>query len=56
VVWNPWIEKANKMGDFGTDGYLRMVCVETANAIDDVVDLQPHQEHVIAAQYRLLPA
>jgi len=55
VVWNPWIEKANKMGDFGPDGYLNMVCVETANAAEDVVVLKPDQEHVMAVQYRLVP-
>jgi glucose-6-phosphate 1-epimerase len=54
VVWNPWIEKAEKMGDFEPDGYLRMVCVETANAADDTVNVAPGQEHVLAAQYRLL--
>jgi len=54
VVWNPWIEKAEKMGDFEADGYLRMVCVESANAADDTVNLAPGQEHVLAAQYRLV--
>jgi glucose-6-phosphate 1-epimerase len=28
VLWNPWIAKAAKMGDFGDDEYLNMVCVE----------------------------
>jgi D-hexose-6-phosphate mutarotase len=54
VVWNPWTEKAERMGDFGPDGYLGMVCLETANAADDTVNLAPGQEHVLAAQYRLL--
>ncbi|HUO45085.1 MAG TPA: D-hexose-6-phosphate mutarotase [Burkholderiales bacterium] len=55
VVWNPWTEKAAKMGDFGAEGHLNMVCVETANAAEDVVTLRPGEEHVLAAQYRLLP-
>jgi glucose-6-phosphate 1-epimerase len=55
VVWNPWIEKASKMGDFGPDGPFKMVCVETANAAADVVVLKPNQEHIMAAQYRVLP-
>jgi glucose-6-phosphate 1-epimerase len=54
VVWNPWIEKAERLGDFEPGGYLSMVCVETANAADDTVSLAPGQEHVLAAQYRLL--
>ena len=45
VVWNPWIEKADRMGDLGEEGYLSMVCVETANAADDVVTVMPAAEH-----------
>jgi glucose-6-phosphate 1-epimerase len=45
VVWNPWIEKANKMGDLGENGYLNMLCVESTNAADDVVTIAPKQEH-----------
>ena len=45
VVWNPWIEKADKMGDFGEAGYRGMVCVETANAFENVVTLEPGMEH-----------
>ncbi|KAA3665434.1 MAG: D-hexose-6-phosphate mutarotase [Chloroflexi bacterium] len=41
VVWNPWIEKSQRMADFGDDEYRSMVCVETANAADDVVMLEP---------------
>lgn len=29
VVWNPWIEKARRMPDFGDEEYPFMVCVET---------------------------
>jgi glucose-6-phosphate 1-epimerase len=29
VVWNPWAEKANSMGDFEPkDGFKQMICVE----------------------------
>ncbi|XP_046857663.1 putative glucose-6-phosphate 1-epimerase [Xenia sp. Carnegie-2017] len=28
VVWNPWIEKAKQMSDFGDTEYKNMVCVE----------------------------
>lgn len=32
VVWNPWIEKAKGMSDFGPDdGYKNMICVEAGS-------------------------
>jgi len=52
IVWNPWTEKADKMGDFGPDGHLGMVCVETANAAEDVIQLAPGATHRMTAQYR----
>lgn len=51
VVWNPWTEKADKMGDFGPEGHRGMVCVETANAVDNVVTVQPGEEHRMVAIY-----
>lgn len=53
VVWNPWVEKAEKMGDFGKDGWTRMVCVETANAADDVVTIPAGGEYRLAAKYQI---
>jgi glucose-6-phosphate 1-epimerase len=51
VVWNPWIEKSVKMGDFGENGYLNMVCVESTNAADDVVTIAPGGEHRLWVRY-----
>ncbi|MFP5507129.1 MAG: D-hexose-6-phosphate mutarotase [Gammaproteobacteria bacterium] len=51
VVWNPWIEKAAKMGDLGDSGYLRMLCVESANADADVVSIPPGAEHHLWVRY-----
>lgn len=51
VVWNPWVEKADKMGDLGPDGYLRMVCVESANAAGNVVEVAPGAEHRLWVEY-----
>lgn len=53
VVWNPWDEKAAKMGDLGGDGYLKMVCVESGNAADNKVSIAPGAEHRLAVGYRL---
>jgi D-hexose-6-phosphate mutarotase len=47
VVWNPWIDKAAKLGDLGEDGYRRMLCVETTNAADDAVTLAPGASHTL---------
>ncbi len=55
VVWNPWIEKAAKMGDFGPDGYLNMVCVESSNAADDVVTIPAGGEHRLWVRYSVEP-
>ncbi len=55
VVWNPWFESAEKMDDFSPDGYLKMLCVETANAADDVVQLAAGATHRMVASYSSEP-
>jgi D-hexose-6-phosphate mutarotase len=47
VVWNPWIAKAKAMPDFGDDEWTGMVCVESANALDDAVTLAPGAQHTL---------
>jgi len=54
VVWNPWLEKAGKMGDLGDDGYLNMLCVESCNAADDVVTVPPGKSHQLSVRYSVL--
>ena len=53
VVWNPWEEVANKMGDLGQDGYLKMLCVESANAAEDTVSIQPNKIHTLHVTYEI---
>jgi D-hexose-6-phosphate mutarotase len=56
VVWNPWIEKSAKMGDFGSDtGYRGMVCVETANAAHNIVTIAPGISHSMRVIYSTEP-
>jgi len=55
VVWNPWTEKAAKMGDFGEHGYRNMVCVESTNAADDVVQIPAGGEHRLWVRYSVEP-
>ena len=55
IVWTPWAEKAEKMGDMGTGksgaGWREMVCVESANAMDNVVTVAPGETHTLAVTY-----
>lgn len=51
VVWNPWTEKADKMGDFGENGHRSMVCVESGNALENIVKLAPGETHKLVAVY-----
>ena len=53
VVWNPWQAVAEKMGDLGKDGYLRMLCVESANAAEDSVRINPGESHTLRVTYAL---
>lgn len=49
VVWNPWIEKAAAMPDFGDDEWPRMACIETANAGANAITLAPGAKHAMRA-------
>lgn len=51
VVWNPWVEKSEKMGDMGENGYRHMVCVESANANVNFVDIGPGGMHSLKVIY-----
>ena len=52
VVWNPWIEKAALMPDFGNEEYPEMVCVEAANCGPDTLQLEPGQTHALTTKIR----
>ena len=53
VVWNPWVEKAKRMPDFGDDEWPSMLCVETANVADNAITLPPAGTHVMRAVVRV---
>lgn len=48
VVWNPWVEKAKRLSQFVDDDYNKMVCIETANAMDDIIYLESSAEHTLS--------
>jgi glucose-6-phosphate 1-epimerase len=51
VVWNPWIEKSQRLGDMGTEAYRHMLCLETTNAAQDRVSIAPGGQHCLKAEY-----
>lgn len=44
VAWNPWTEKALRLSDFGAEDYHRMLCLESAWALDGAVTIAPGEE------------
>jgi glucose-6-phosphate 1-epimerase len=53
VVWTPWTGKAAKMGDMGQpEGWREMVCVESVNAMENVVKIAPGSRHTMIVEYR----
>ncbi len=53
VVWNPWIQKAKAMPDFGDTEWPQMICIETCNIGDSFVELTPGQRHQMKAIVRV---
>jgi glucose-6-phosphate 1-epimerase len=49
VVWNPWVEKAKALSDFGDAEWKQMACVETCNVADFAVELASGLEHHMQA-------
>ena len=47
VLWNPWIEKSNSMKDMIKEGYRRMLCLESSNAMEDTRTIEPNQKHLL---------
>jgi glucose-6-phosphate 1-epimerase len=55
VVWNPWINRAQQMPDFGNDEYLRMVCVESGNVAENQIALPPGETSTLTVTLRSQP-
>jgi len=51
IVWTPGPARAAQMGDLGPDGWRRMVCVESGNALENCVRLEPGARHTLAVHY-----
>lgn len=49
VVWNPWLEKSTKMSGMEANSYEGMLCIESANALDDFKTIEPNETHSLKA-------
>lgn len=54
VVWNPWIDKAAAMADFGDDEWTGMICIEAGNMLDKAVTLRPGETHTMRQRITIL--
>jgi glucose-6-phosphate 1-epimerase len=55
VIWNPWTERAAAFSDMADDGWQRMLCIETANVMGDVVNLAPGASHTLGVSVGAKP-
>jgi glucose-6-phosphate 1-epimerase len=53
VIWNPWVEKAKALSDFGDAEWMQTLCIEASNVSDYTVELAPGQQHKMQAMVRL---
>jgi len=56
VVWNPWVDRAADLSDFGDDEWRSMVCVEVGNLREAAVHLVPGASHTLSATFELSPS
>jgi glucose-6-phosphate 1-epimerase len=52
IVWNPWVDKSTRLTQFDADAWQGMLCIETANVLDDHLLLPPGGEHALGLGLR----
>lgn len=53
IVWNPWKERSLAMADMGEQAYRGMLCVESANAAGNTIQLAGGDKHVLKVSYQI---
>lgn len=53
VVWNPWIRVCEQKPDLATEDYKKTLCIETANAGDEIIVVAPQKSYTIKAIYSI---
>jgi glucose-6-phosphate 1-epimerase len=53
VVWNPWADKARSFDDMQNEAYQDMVCIETANTLDDRRTIKTGERHTLGFEISL---
>ncbi|MGF1588562.1 MAG: D-hexose-6-phosphate mutarotase [Pleurocapsa sp.] len=51
IVWNPGADISANMADLGDQDYMNFVCVETANAANEIIEVAAGDSYQIAANY-----
>ena len=51
IVWNPWADISANMADLQDLDYQKFVCVETANAANEVITVSAGKQYQMTAQY-----
>lgn len=55
VVWTPGQDKGRRLGDLGPNGWQHMLCVESANTMENRVRITAGKTHILAVEYRVAP-
>ncbi len=54
VVWNPWSNGSATIADLSNNDYRSFICVETANALAESVEVLPRQSHSLKTTYSII--